>query len=236
MTSANPARDQLALALDFSDIETATTLARQLSPYFSVAKIGLELYSSAGPQAIQTLSELGYKIFCDLKLHDIPNTVHKAAHAIGKLGVTYLTIHTSGGEAMLAAGVEGFTAGAANSQHNIADPCVPNPCVLGVTVLTSDPHASKELLTERIQIAAAAGCGGVVCAAPDLPVATQTAPDLKRVVPGIRMPNDNSHDQSRIATPQDALAAGANLLVIGRSVTAAPDPLSVALKFAALCG
>lgn len=197
-------------------------LARSLVGHFRVAKVGLELYSAAGPDAITTMVALGYDVFCDLKLHDIPTTVGRAARVVGGLGVSYLTIHATGGHEMLRFGVEGLAEGSAMAGTDAQ--------VLAVTVLTSERDASVSLLTERIQLAVAAKCGGIVCAAPDLPVAVETSASLKRVVPGIRMPGDAADDQRRIATPAAAISAGADLLVIGRSVTRAPDPVAAAQR------
>src|SRR4051794_34764917 len=105
-------KDKLALALDMDDLVVALRVAKELQPFFGVAKIGLELFSASGPDAVVRLTDLGYDVFLDLKLHDIPTTVEKAARVIGSLGAKYLTIHATGGPVMLRAGVEGFRAGA----------------------------------------------------------------------------------------------------------------------------
>src|SRR5438270_9626479 len=105
-------KDKLALALDMDDLVEALRVAHALQPWFGVAKVGLELYSAAGPDAVVSLADRGYDVFVDLKLHDIPTTVEKAARVIGALGVRYLTIHAMGGPVMLRAGVEGFIQGA----------------------------------------------------------------------------------------------------------------------------
>ena len=213
--------DHLALALDVDDHVAAMRLAGQLRPFFRVAKVGLELYSAVGPEAVTGLMNLGYDVFCDLKLHDIPNTVNKAARVIGALGASYLTVHTSGGVDMVRGGVEGFAEGAERAG-------LPIPVTLGVTVLTSDPDASEEVLRHRIGVAIEAGCGGVVCGAPDLGTVREIGPDLFTLVPGIRPAGSDANDQVRVATPVDARAAGADLLVIGRAVTQAEDPEAAA--------
>lgn len=210
-------RQHLALALDVDDLVVALRLARRLRPYFGVAKVGLELFGAAGPETVSALTVEGYRVFCDLKLHDIPTTVRRAATVIGGLGATYTTVHTQGGPAMLRAAVEGMAEGATAAG-------VPSPCVLGVTVLTSEAAASEEELAARTALADEAGCGGVVCAASDLPVVRRVAPRLVTVVPGIRPPGSPAQDQARAATPAAAVAAGAELLVVGRAVTGAPDP------------
>jgi orotidine-5'-phosphate decarboxylase len=218
-------RAALAIALDLDDIVVAVRLARVLRPYFRVAKVGLELFTAVGPDAIGTLCELGYDVFVDLKLHDIPTTVKKAARVLAAEGVTYLTLHTSGGLDMVKAGVEGLTVGAAGAG---LDP----PVALGVTVLTSDV-ANAGKLAERVTVAVDGGCGGIVCAATDVIAARRLAPELEIVVPGIRLAGSSVDDQARPATPSDALATGADLLVVGRAVTAAADPEAAAAAIVA---
>jgi orotidine-5'-phosphate decarboxylase len=222
-------RSHLALALDVDDLVEATRLARELQPWFGVAKIGLELYAASGPDALITVSALGYRVFLDLKLHDIPTTVARAARVLGAVGVSYLTIHAAGGVAMLRAGVDGLREGAERAGLDA-------PVALAVTILTSDVHASPEVFDERVRTAVDAGCGGLVCAVADVARAKQLAPDLIAVVPGIRMPGGDVHDQARAGTPAAALAAGADLLVIGRAVTAAPDREAAAAELVASVG
>jgi len=210
-------RDRLALALDVDDLVAATRLGKKLAPWFGVAKIGLELYTAAGPDAIAALNNLGYEVFCDLKLHDIPNTVGRSARVLGALGVRYVTFHTHGGVDMLRAGAEGLAAGASGAG-------LAPPTALGVTVLTSDDTAPPHIVPKRLKVALEGDCGGIVCAASDLADARSIAPRLMRVVPGIRPAGTPTHDQARSATPQDALEGGADMLVIGRAVTAADNP------------
>jgi orotidine-5'-phosphate decarboxylase len=213
------ARDQLALALDVDDLAAAVALADRLHPWFGVVKVGLELFAAAGPAAVEKLATPDRRIFLDLKLHDIPTTVGKAARQVGRLGVSYLTVHTAGGVDMLRAAVDGLEAGATEAG-------VDRPMALGVTVLTSDPDASA--FPARLEAAAAGGCGGVVCSVRELPAVKERS-RLIAVVPGIRLPGGATHDQSRVGTPAEALAAGADLLVIGRAVTAAADPEAAAV-------
>ena len=208
---------KLALALDVDDLVVAVRLARDLQPYFGVAKVGLELVSAAGPDILGTLTEMGYKVFLDLKLHDIPNTVEKAARVLGSLGIDYLTLHTAGGREMVEAGVRGLNEGAGNAG-------LETPIALGVTILTSQKETPMDLMKERFHIAKDSGCRGVVCSAKNLPEASEEIPELDFVVPGIRPAGVDSHDQANIATPLGALEQGANLLVIGRAVTQSPDP------------
>ncbi|HUF33166.1 MAG TPA: orotidine-5'-phosphate decarboxylase [Acidimicrobiales bacterium] len=208
---------KLALALDVDDLVAAMRMARMLKPWFGVAKVGLELYTAAGPTAIGALQDAGYDVFADLKLHDIPTTVNKSAAVIGAFGVKYLTIHAMGGPVMLRAGVDGFIDAALRAD-------LEPPTALAVTVLTSDGDAPEHILPKRVAAALEAGCGGLICAAPDLPLVRELAPRLVKVVPGTRPAGADTHDQARTATPDAALADGADLLVIGRTVTGAADP------------
>jgi len=219
--TATEARDHLALALDVDDLVVAMRLARRLQPYFRVAKVGLELFSAVGPDAIGALRDLGYDVFLDLKLHDIPTTVEKSAKVLGSLGASYLTLHAHGGVPMLRAGVNGLAEGAANAG-------LEPPMALAVTVLTSDADAPPHIVPKRVMVAAEAGCGGIVCAASDLKDVHEYAPRLFRMVPGIRPAGSDTHDQARTATPREALDAGADVMVIGRPVTLADDPVAAA--------
>jgi orotidine-5'-phosphate decarboxylase len=162
-------RSRLALALDVDDLVVATRLARDLQPWFGTMKVGLELFTAAGPDAIASLTDLGVDVFCDLKLHDIPNTVGRTARVLGALGARYVTLHTSGGVAMLRAAVQGLREGAAGAG-------LPEPTALAVTVLTSDPDWSEHLVRQRAVAGLEAGCGGFVCSVPDLPLLRELAP------------------------------------------------------------
>ncbi|HUS62017.1 MAG TPA: orotidine-5'-phosphate decarboxylase [Acidimicrobiales bacterium] len=214
-------RGKLALALDMDDLVPALRMAKDLQPWFGVVKVGLELFSAAGPDAIVAMTDLGYDVFLDLKLHDIPTTVEKAARVAGALGVSYLTIHAMGGPVMLRAGVDGFLEGALAAGFD-------RPVALAVTVLTSDNDAPEHILPKRIGLAVEAGAGGVICAGTDVQLVRELAPRLRTVVPGTRPVGVSSHDQARVTTPHDAIAAGADLLVIGRAVTHAEDPAKAA--------
>ena len=222
-------RDHLAIALDVDDIVVALRLAKEVAPWFGVAKVGLELYTAAGPRIIGKLDEMGYDVFLDIKLHDIPTTVGKAARVLGSIGASYLTIHAMGGAAMLRAGVDGLCEGASRA-------ALPEPVALAVTILTSDDGAPPHILGKRVQAALEGGAGGLVCAASDVQSARELAPRLVKVVPGIRPAGTATHDQARAATPQAALAAGADLLVIGRAVTGAEDRAAAAAEIAASLG
>ena len=220
---ATDLRGRLALALDVDDLVAAVRLGRELQPWFGVAKIGLELYMAAGPDSISALSNMGYEVFVDAKLHDIPTTVGKAARVLSSLGARYVTIHAHGGVVMLRAGVEGLKEGASAAG-------LPEPTALAVTVLTSDRDAPAHIVPNRIRTAVEGGCGGIVCAAGDVKDAKQLAPRLRAIVTGIRFAGGTKHDQARAATPREAFDAGADLLVVGRAVTQADNPVAAATR------
>lgn len=226
-------RARLALALDVADPRTAVAMARSLAPVIGVAKVGLELWALAGPAVVGELREAGLEVFCDLKCHDIPTTVERAARAVGALGARWLTVHGAGGRAMVEAAVSGFSGGAEAATSRPARSGGLEPGVLAVTVLTSAAEAEPAVLLDRAAMAAEAGCAGIVAAATDLPLLARVAPALLRVVPGIRPAGVGVHDQARVATPATAIEMGADVLVLGRAVTRAPDPLGAARAIAA---
>ncbi|HEX7132303.1 MAG TPA: orotidine-5'-phosphate decarboxylase [Iamia sp.] len=219
-------RRRLALVLDVDDMVEATRLAKEMQPWFGVAKVGLELYSAVGPDVIAPLREMGYEVFVDVKLHDIPTTVGRASRVLGALGASYVTMHAFGGRDMLRAGDQGLREGA--EAAGLAE-----PTSLAVTILTSDGGAPPHILGKRLAAAMEAGCGGLVCAASDLEEARTIAPTMTRVVPGIRLAGDATHDQARPATPGEAAANGADILVVGRTVTRAVDRAKAAAAVAA---
>ena len=213
------ARDHLALALDVATVEEAQALARRLRPWFGIAKVGYELYAVAGPGVFDDLRDLGFRVFADLKLHDIPTTVRRGATALGRRGVEFLNFHAAGGLEMLRAGADGLREGAREAGR-------PDPRALAVTVLTSDADAGA--FDSRLDVAIAAGCDGVVCSAHEVETVKARASSFGAMVPGIRMPDAARDDQARVATPGQAIALGADWLVIGRTVTAADDPEAAA--------
>jgi orotidine-5'-phosphate decarboxylase len=222
-SDAPDVRNRLAIALDVDDLVEAIRIAKEVRQWFGVAKVGLELFTAAGSDAVVELQNAGYRVFLDLKFHDIPTTVRKAARVVGALGADYLTLHATGGTTMLRAGVEGLAEGA--SAAGLAA-----PTALAVTVLTSEEAAPDHVLTHRVRHALEAGCGGIVCAATDLRHVRQLAPRLTTVVPGIRPASGDKHDQARASTPEAALQSGADLLVIGRAVTGAADRAAAATE------
>jgi len=206
-------RDHLALALDVGGFDTARPLARRLSPWFAIVKVGYELYAEVGPTVFDAFHEDGFAVFADLKFLDIPTTVERGARALGRRGVDFLNFHAVGGEEMLRAGVDGLAAGARDAGH---DP----PVALAVTVLTSEPDASA--VPERLRAAQRAGCDGVVCAAGEAggardlglarssPGCDSTSPMCKirrgsrprRGVPGRRRVARHRPDRDRRARPR----------------------------------
>jgi orotidine-5'-phosphate decarboxylase len=165
----------------------------------------------------------GFDVFLDLKLHDIPTTVSKAASVCGALGAKYLTMHAHGGPDMLKAGVEGLRNGARNAGLD-------DPVAVAITVLTSDADAPDHIVPNRLRVAVESGCGGIVCSGVHLKDARELSPRTLRVVPGIRAAGAERHDQPTPVTPAEALSEGADLLVIGRAVTQADDPAAAAAE------
>jgi orotidine-5'-phosphate decarboxylase len=215
-------RERLVLVLDVGGLAEALPLVERLSPWFATAKVGVELYAEAGPAAFDAVHEAGLRVFADLKFHDIPNTVGRAARTLGRRGVDFLNFHAAGGVDMLRAGVEGLGEGAQEAGHE-------PPVALGVTVLTSETDTSQ--FAPRLAAAKEAGCDGVVCSAYE--IADARAVGLRTLVPGLRLAGSDANDQARVATPGDATARGADWLVIGRTVTAAADPEVAAAQVAA---
>lgn len=226
----------IILALDFPEARRAVELAKATAAYVGGFKVGLELLMGPGPATVAAVRELGRPVFADAKLHDIPNTVERAANQLGRLGARWVSVHGGGGRAMLEAAAAGLAAGAGGHEAGI----------LAVTVLTSlttddlvstGIDASPGRQVARIaRLAADAGVEGVVCAVRELGDVAQVAPELVRVTPGIRAPDDPAHDQRRVATPAEALKRGADWLVVGRPITGAPDPAAAAASFAETIG
>jgi orotidine-5'-phosphate decarboxylase len=222
---SNDPRDHLALALDVGDLATALEWAERFQPWFGIAKVGMELFAEAGPAALEALQDKGFRVFADVKLYDIPNTLHRAARVYGRRGVEFLNFPAAVGAESLRAGVEGFAEGARAGGFA-------TPIALGVTVLTSDPNT--DALDARMRVAADAGCAGVVCAASDVERARELG--LRTMVPGIRLAGAPVHDQARVDTPDRAIARGADWLVIGRAVTGADHPEEAANEVTRLVG
>lgn len=226
MVEAPPeVRDRLTLPLDVGDLDAALAMARTVAPWFGIAKVGYELYGEAGPEAFARLHDLGFEVFCDLKLHDIPTTVERGAAALARHGVRFMNAHAGGGVDMLRAFVAGAHEGATGAG-------LAPPITLGVTVLTSDADASP--FDARLEAVRLAGCDGVVCSGLELD--RVRAAGLRSMVPGVRPAGSALDDQARVVTPGDAIARGADWIVVGRPVTRASDPAAVAAALAAEVG
>jgi orotidine-5'-phosphate decarboxylase len=225
-TAALTVKDRLIVALDFPDAAAALACADQLAGSISWFKVGLELYLASGESVVRELKRRGHSVFLDLKLHDIPNTAAAAVRSLARLEPDLLTVHAAGGRAMLNA--------AAEAARGLPHP----PRLLAVTVLTSVDAASLaeigvpatpvEQVLRLARLAAECGIDGMVCSPAEAAALHSALPKALLVTPGIRPAGADAGDQKRIATPQFALAAGASILVIGRPITAAPDPKAAA--------
>lgn len=212
-------RPPVIVALDTADPHRLAALAAALGPEVGGLKVGLEAYTAIGPAAVRAVAPHA-PVFLDLKLHDIPATVAGAARVAARLGVELLTVHAAGGGEMVATAVE----------------AAPEVTVLGVTVLTSLDDAAlaalgqppvAEQVVRLARLAVEHGAGGLVCAPPDVAaVRAAVGPDPLLVVPGVRPGGAARDDQVRVATPAQALAAGADRLVVGRPVTRPDDPVA----------
>ncbi|WP_263365746.1 orotidine-5'-phosphate decarboxylase [Edaphobacter bradus] len=224
--SLSNAKERLAVALDFPDARAALDLVDRLGDTCRWLKVGMELYYAAGNELVSELRERGYKVFLDLKLHDIPNTVAGGVRSATTAGAELLTVHAGGGAAMLRA-----AAGAA------AGPDAPR--LLAVTVLTSidedelkgvgvmSPPAEQALRLARL--AWNSGIRGMVCSAEEVGMLRrELGPEAYLVVPGIRPAGSATDDQRRVATASEAIAVGASMLVVGRPITKATDPIGAA--------
>lgn len=235
MSRLSPDPAGLIVALDGDDLPLAEALARRLSGAVDAFKVGLTLFAAHGPEALLEVGQHG-RVFCDLKLHDIPAQVESAAAALAAQGVWLATVHASGGAAMVAAAVAGAQRGSGvGSRTGRREPTI----VAGVTVLTSldgaalggvgqgsDPAAQVARLAA---LAVGAGAGALVCSPREVAAVRALVGDAVMLVcPGIRPTGASLDDQSRVATPGAAVSAGANYLVVGRPITAAPDPRAAA--------
>ena len=216
------------VAIDSADLARARDIAKAVGPSAGGLKLGLEFFSANGPAGVAEVAEFGLPIFLDLKLHDIPNTVAKAVHALGPLEPAILTVHASGGQAML----ENAKAAAAAKTR-----------VVAVTVLTSldqrdlaaaGVKGSPAEQVERLAgLARSAGLDGIVCSGEEVRAARTAWPDGFFVVPGVRPADGGAADQKRVVTPRAALDDGASILVIGRPITEAEDPAAAIRSIAA---
>ncbi|GAA4094173.1 MULTISPECIES: orotidine-5'-phosphate decarboxylase [Actinomadura] len=219
----------IAVALDAPDLETAARWASLVTPHVSTVKVGLELYLRYGPDVVASVrGASGVQVFLDLKLHDIPATVAGAARAVGRLRPAFLTVHAAGGPAMIRAAVD----------------AAPDTRIAAVTVLTSlhDDDLARiglagpahDAVRRLAALSVDAGAQALVCSPQEAAaVRAEVGPDITLITPGVRPAGADTQDQARVATPEEALAAGADLLVIGRPITGAADPGAAAAGIAA---
>ena len=227
-------------AIDAPTLDEAKRLIGLISGAVCGIKLGLEFFMAEGPEGIRTARPAGMPLFLDIKLHDIPNTVAGAIRSVVPLGPTYITIHASGGRAIMKAAAE-----AAESEANKLG--VPRPKLLGVTVLTSLDVADLEAVGQGMEVSAQverlarlaeqSGLDGVICSPHEIARLRRVLkPTSVLMVPGIRPAGSEAGDQKRMMTPKEAMEAGATHLVIGRPITAAPDPAAAARAIAADLG
>ncbi|SEG84184.1 orotidine-5'-phosphate decarboxylase [Nonomuraea solani] len=219
----------IAVALDAPDLETAARWAAVVTPHVSTVKVGLELYLRYGPDVIASVrGASGVQVFLDLKLHDIPNTVAGAARAVARLRPAILTVHAAGGSAMIRAAVE----------------AAPHTKIAAVTILTSLTEAdlgeiglagpADDAVRRLAALSVEAGATALVCSPNEVSaVRAEVGKEITLITPGVRPTGAATQDQVRVATPEQALADGADLLVIGRPITGSPDPGATAAAIAA---
>ncbi|AVK83091.1 orotidine-5'-phosphate decarboxylase [Lysinibacillus sp. B2A1] len=217
------------LALDFPGEKEVFDFLKQFNESLFV-KIGMELYMQEGPDIVRKVKDLGHDIFLDLKLHDIPNTVGSAMKGLAKLGVDLVNVHAAGGRPMMEAALEGLEAGTPAGKNR--------PSLIAVTQLTSTTEdqmqveqrialSLKESVLHYASLTKQAGLQGVVCSVHEAKaIAEVCGDDFLRVTPGIRLAGGDAHDQKRIATPDGAKRDGSSLIVVGRAVTGAEDPVA----------
>ena len=226
MNAISPvAGPRIVVALDYPDARSALELVQRLDRSLCRVKVGKELFTRTGPALVETLVDRGFDVFLDLKYHDIPNTVAAACRAAADLGVWMVNVHALGGGKMMEAAREAISA----SNHK--------PLLIAVTILTSMgqqdlagiglPGTPADNVMRLASLASASGMDGVVCSPQEVSMLRQHLPrEFALVTPGIRPAGANRDDQTRITTPADALRMGSSYLVIGRPITAAPDPLA----------
>jgi len=221
---------KIIVALDFADGAEAMALAARLDPQKCALKVGKELFVAAGPDAVRRMIDRGFRVFLDLKFHDIPNTVARACAAATRLGVWMLNVHAAGGRSMMRAAREAV-------DRVAAERAAGKPLVIAVTVLTSlgaddledigFPGTPDALVLRLARLSQDCGLDGVVCSALEAPTLRKAlGPRARLVTPGIRPSDADAGDQARVATPVAAIANGADYLVIGRPITGSPDPVA----------
>ncbi len=226
-------RERILVALDMTDVDSAKALAVTLSGHVGGIKLGKEFFTANGPAGVRAVTGAGQPVFLDLKFHDIPNTVAGALRAALALGPMILNVHAAGGAAMMRAAAKAVATAEGT-----------RPLLIAVTVLTSlgdddlaeigVPASAAEQVLRLAKLAQASGLDGVVCSAHEITaIRAACGPDFKLVVPGIRPAWADKGDQKRVMTPAQAVALGADYLVIGRPITAAEDPVGAAQRIGA---
>ena len=233
ITKPKNVRDKLVLPLDVNTLDEARELVTELKDYVGVFKVGLQLYTSVGPDIIKMIQDEGREIFFDGKFHDIPNTVAKASANLIKHGVTFFNIHITGGSKMISS----CTKIARETAKSLG---LPKPKILGVTILTSfgQRTLTEELLininiddyvTQLAKVAKKSGLDGIIASATDIPkIKKECGEDFIILCPAIRPTWSVVNDQIRVVTPRDAIRAGVDYLVVGRPITSANDRVSAA--------
>jgi orotidine-5'-phosphate decarboxylase len=236
-TNLTPYKQKLMLALDVDSREKAEEWVHKLKVHVGFFKVGLQLFTKEGPELVRSMRARGGRIFLDVKYHDIPNTVAKACESAAALGVDFINVHALGGKAMMKAAAQALADTSARMR-------LPKPALLAVTVLTSHDarslkqevglRRSPEAEVKRLALLAqASGCDGVVCSPREIALVRKACgPGFLIVTPGVRPAGAAMHDQKRTLTAGQALAAGADYLVVGRPVTEAADPVEAVLALA----
>jgi orotidine-5'-phosphate decarboxylase len=229
LTELQPYKQRIMLALDVDSREKAEEWVHKLKPHIGFFKVGLQLFTKEGPELVRSIRARGGRIFLDVKYHDIPNTVAKACEAAVSLQVDFINVHALGGKAMMQAAAKALAATAERMR-------VPKPRLLAVTILTSHDGRSvkkdiglkgkPEAEVKRLALAAlAAGCDGVVCSPKEIGIVRKACgPKFVIVTPGVRPAGAAKQDQMRTLTAGQAVAAGADYLVVGRPITGSEDP------------
>ena len=231
---------KVIVALDFAEPRQAMALVERMDPKNCALKVGKEMFVIAGPEPVRRMIERGFRVFLDLKFHDIPNTVAQACAAATRLGVWMLNVHAAGGRAMLKAARDAVDRASALRG-------TPKPLLIGVTVLTSLDAGDLEevgfagtpeaMALRLARLSAECGLDGVVCSAVEAPVLRRAfGASFKLVTPGIRPSAVAGDDQARVITPEAAIANGADYLVIGRPITQADDPAAALARINAALG
>ncbi|WP_274363354.1 orotidine-5'-phosphate decarboxylase [Paenibacillus thermotolerans] len=234
MADRNAIAERIMVALDVPEGDAALELARRFEGIPCWMKIGMELYYAAGPSVVREIKALGHRVFLDLKLHDIPNTVRGASRSVTRLGVDMFNVHAAGGTAMMKAAVEGALEAAGERGAM--------PIIIGVTQLTSTdermlneeigiPGSVDETVVRYSRLVQSAGLQGVVASAREsAAIKSACGSGFVTVTPGIRPAGADVGDQARVVTPKAAIEGGSDLLVIGRPITGAADPRAALLR------